>query len=93
MYLHTASVLYYFVLAALAVPTFAAPAPAAEVTTLGKRDISQALFDELVLYAKWSQTARPDSCPKPLGNTLVQQASVLRISVVKEGCPYLFRLD
>ena len=55
-------------------PIFAAPLGGSNI--LVHRDISQGLFDELVLYTRWSQAARPDSYQSPLGNTLVAQVSI-----------------
>lgn len=76
MFIRVPLVFSTLLLAQITVSVLAAPAPP-ESGVLEKRAISQTLFDDLVRYTKYSSAAGQDSCPRPLGNTRVLQASSL----------------
>lgn len=74
MKLSTATILAVF-LSALTVYASPTAIDAARNDTLHKRAITQDQYDDLVRYWKYATGAALDSCPSPLGNTLVQQIS------------------
>ena len=74
MFFHISFVLS--LLTALSLPVLAVPAPVAgpdASVTLVKRDISQALYDDLYRYVRYSAATHRISCPNPLGNTRILQ--------------------
>ncbi|KAJ7673607.1 Alpha/Beta hydrolase protein [Mycena rosella] len=61
--------LFLGVLGILLSPTYASP-------VRSPRGISSSLYDDLVLYTKYSSAAYQIFCPRPLGNTLVESFSL-----------------
>lgn len=58
-------------------------------SSLTRRDVTQDVLDDLILYAIYSSALElvTLSCPKPLNSTLVVQVSLSRF--LSEGAPFL----